>query len=87
MISIILMTTKAKVFASCRSQAIRLPKEFRVSGKAVQLSRVPGVNLISEADPWDAFEAGYRSLGKGLFDKVDQRDRKTPQRRNLNLDL
>jgi hypothetical protein len=53
----------------------------------VQLSRVPGVNLISEADPWDAFEAGYRSLGEGFFDKVDQRDRKTPQRRNLNLDL
>lgn len=81
------MTTKAKVFASGRSQAIRLPKEFRVSGKEVRLSRVPGGILISEGDPWDTFEAGCRSLGETFFDAVDQRDRKTPQRRNLNLDL
>jgi antitoxin VapB len=41
------MSTTAKVFMNGRSQAIRLPKEFRVSGEKVSLSRVPGGILIS----------------------------------------
>lgn len=57
------MTTTAKVFASGRSQAIRLPKEFRVSGKVVRLTRVPRSILISEGDPWDAFKEACRELG------------------------
>lgn len=36
----LLMITTAKVFANGRSQAIRLPKEFRVSGKEVRITRV-----------------------------------------------
>lgn len=82
-----MMSTTAKVFASGRSQAIRLPKEFRVSGKEVRLSRVPGGILISEGDPWDAFEEGCRGLGDGFFDAVERRDRKTPQVRDFNAGL
>jgi antitoxin VapB len=81
------MTTTAKVFASGRSQAIRLPKEFRVSGKEVRLSRVPGGILISEGDPWDAFDEGCRSLGEAFFEAVERRDRKTPQVRDFNAGL
>lgn len=81
------MTTTAKVFASGRSQAIRLPKEFRVSGKEVRLSRVPGGILISEGDPWDNFEEGCRSLGNGFLDAVEQRDRKAPQVRDFKAGL
>jgi len=83
----LLMTTTAKVFASGRSQAIRLPKEFRVSGKEVRLSRVPGGILISEGDPWDAFDDGCRSLSEEFFEAVEKRDRKTPQLRNFNAGL
>lgn len=81
------MSTTAKVFASGRSQAIRLPKEFRVSGKEVRLSRVPGGILISEGDPWDAFEEGCRSLGEEFFDAMDRRDRKAQQVRDFNAGL
>jgi len=83
----LLMTTTAKVFASGRSQAIRLPKEFRVSGKEVRLSRVPGGILISEGDPWDSFEEGCRKLGDEFFDAVERRDCKTAQIRDFNAGL
>ncbi len=82
-----LMTTTAKVFASGRSQAIRLPKEFRVSGKEVRLTRVAGGILISEGDPWEAFDAGCRELGQEFFDVMDQRDRTTPQTRDFTAGL
>ncbi|HSP43641.1 MAG TPA: hypothetical protein VLO11_12265 [Luteolibacter sp.] len=81
------MTTTAKVFASGRSQAIRLPKEFRVSGKEVRLTRVPGGILISEGDPWAAFEEGCRHLGDDFFETLERRDRKTPQHRDFNAGL
>jgi antitoxin VapB len=81
------MTTTAKVFASGRSQAIRLPKEFRVSGKEVRLSRVPGGILITEGDPWDVFDDGCRNLSEEFFEAVEKRDRKTPQLRNFNAGL
>lgn len=34
------MTAKAKIFMHGRSQAVRLPKEFRMPGKEVKVSRV-----------------------------------------------
>lgn len=83
----LLMTTTAKVFASGRSQAIRLPKEFRVSGKEVRLTRVPGGILISEGDPWEAFDEGCRSLGADFFEAVEGRERKATQVRDFNADL
>ena len=83
----LLITTTAKVFASGRSQAIRLPKDFRVSGKEVQLTRVPGGILISEGDPWDTFEEGCRKLGDEFFEAVERRDRKSPQLRDFNAGL
>ena len=66
-----------------RSQAIRLPKEFRVSGEKVSLSRVPGGFLISESDPWDAFEEGSRELGEAFFKAMDATDRKNHQKRDF----
>ncbi|MCH7228370.1 antitoxin [Haloferula sp. A504] len=81
------MSTTAKVFASGRSQAIRLPKEFRVSGKEVRLTRVPGGILISEGDPWEIFEEGCRNLDDAFFDAVTRRDRTTPQKRDFNAGL
>jgi antitoxin VapB len=81
------MSTTAKVFASGRSQAIRLPKEFRVSGKEVRLTRVPGGILISEGDPWDAFEEACRGLGDGFLDSMERRDRTTPQTRDFTAGL
>ena len=45
--------TTAKVFKNGRSQAIRLPKEFRVKSSEVHLKRVPGGFIVMERDPWE----------------------------------
>jgi len=47
---------RAKVFWSGRSQAVRLPKEFRLPGEAVSIRR-SGKAIILE--PLDEWPAGY----------------------------
>jgi antitoxin VapB len=67
-----------------RSQAIRLPKEFRVEGSEVRITRVPQGLLITEQDPWDAFQEGCATLSEGFFDALENRDRSTPQIRDFS---
>ncbi len=49
--------TTAKLFQNGRSQAVRLPKEFRFSGKVVYIKKMGnGVLLLpTEGGTWDAF--------------------------------
>lgn len=47
---------KAKLFQNGRSQAVRLPKEFRFSGDSVNILRVgKAVVLYPEDEPWELF--------------------------------
>jgi antitoxin VapB len=51
------MSAIAKVFMSGRSQAVRLPKEFRLSDKEVRISRVEdGLLLEPITELKDVFE-------------------------------
>ena len=52
----------AKVFRTGRSQAIRLPKEFRVDADQVRLKRTPEGFLVITKDPWDVFFEGVEQL-------------------------
>jgi antitoxin VapB len=52
----------AKVFKNGRSQAIRLPKEFRVEADEVYLKKTPEGFLVMTRDPWDIFFEGVREL-------------------------
>jgi antitoxin VapB len=45
--------TAAKVFMNGRSQAIRLPKEFRVATDEVFLKKTPEGFVVVERDPWE----------------------------------
>jgi antitoxin VapB len=54
----------AKVFRNGRSQAIRLPKEFRVTGSEVYLKKTAEGFLVIERDPWEVFEEGCRELSE-----------------------
>jgi antitoxin VapB len=74
----------AKVFMNVRSQAIRLPKEFRVKGPEVRLTRVPEGILVSEADPWERFRDGCEALGDDFFKAMEERDRSIPQKRDFS---
>ena len=52
----------AKVFRTGRSQAIRLPKEFRVEGDEVYLKRTREGFLVIARDPWLVFFEGIDKL-------------------------
>jgi antitoxin VapB len=52
----------ARVFRNGRSQAIRLPKEFRVDSETVHLKRTSGGFLVITRDPWELFFEGVQKL-------------------------
>jgi antitoxin VapB len=52
----------AKVFRIGRSQAIRLPKEFRVDADEVYLKRTAEGFLVIPRDPWELFFEGVEEL-------------------------
>ena len=56
----------AKIFMHGRSQAVRLPKEFRFEGKEVRVSKVGGKVILEpiEKAPFDA--AAWRDRLDGL---------------------
>ena len=51
-----------KIFKTGRSQAIRLPKEFRVDAEEVRLKRMADGFLVVTKDPWDVFFEGVDAL-------------------------
>jgi antitoxin VapB len=66
----------AKLFLNGRSQAVRLPKEFRMPGKMVNISR-DGDKVILEPieDSWDQWFDTIQSAPKGLISE----DREQPE--------
>lgn len=47
---------KAKIFENGRSQAVRLPKEYRFSGSEVAISKVGNIVLLMPLDgKWSSF--------------------------------
>jgi antitoxin VapB len=75
------MTAVAKVFRNGRSQAVRLPKEFRVKGKEVYLRRTPEGILISERDPWDALREAAEKLSEEFLVALEKREKRPAQKR------
>jgi antitoxin VapB len=62
------MTATAKIFMHGRSQAVRLPKEFRLPGKEVRVRRVGrGVLLEPIASDLDAWFAALDALNTEPF--------------------
>lgn len=57
----------AKVFRSGSSQAIRLPKRFRVETDEVFLKRIPEGFLVILRDPWEVFFEGVQALSDGFM--------------------
>jgi antitoxin VapB len=60
----------AKVFRTGRSQAIRLPKEFRVAADTVHLKRTPEGFLVITKDPWEIFFEGVEQLSDKFLDSA-----------------
>jgi antitoxin VapB len=72
---------KAKVFMNGRSQAIRLPKEFRVKGAEVTIRRVPEGLLLMEADPWEVCREACAGLSAGFVEAMAKREQPRDRKR------
>lgn len=54
----------AKVFRSGNSQAVRLPKEYRLDTDEVSINRIGNVLImIPKDDPWGVFSQGISEIG------------------------
>lgn len=52
---------EAKVFQSGNSQAIRLPKDYRLDAETVKLNRIGNlVVIVPKDDPWASFKEGIK---------------------------
>lgn len=65
----------AKVFMNGRSQAIRLPREYRVKGKEVYLRRTREGILLTEQDPWETSRQGCGELSPEVLGALAKHDR------------
>jgi antitoxin VapB len=63
----------AKLFQSGRSQAVRLPKEYRFQGSEVAVKHFGnGVLLLPIEDPWQLLEAGLEAFEPGFVISREQ---------------
>ncbi|MFZ7132851.1 MAG: type II toxin-antitoxin system antitoxin VapB [Eubacteriales bacterium] len=71
----------AKIFENGRSQAVRLPKEYRFSGDDVFIKKIDDVVMLIPKDKvWKIFR---ESLNKFSDDIVFQRDNDKSQSREI----
>ncbi len=65
----------ARLFQSGRSQAVRLPKEYRFTGTEVVVMHFGnGVLLLPMNDPWQTLEAGLAAFEPGFVLAREQPD-------------
>jgi len=63
----------AKLFKNGRSQAVRLPKEYRFPGNQVFLRKVgKGVLLMPKEDSWDSLIDSVSLFSDDFLEKRDQ---------------
>jgi antitoxin VapB len=71
---------KAKVFWTGRSQAVRLPKEFRFSTDTVMVHREGQTLVLEPADEWpdgyvESFAGAPDDLTRPAQGKIDEREK------------
>ena len=75
------MNKIAKLFTTCWSQAVRLPKAFRFEGKEVFIHKEGDrVILSKKPESWDDF---FASPARVTTDFIAERVDLTPQKREL----
>ena len=72
------MIARAKVFWTGRSQAVRLPKEFRFSGDTVLVRRQGATVVLEPTDEWpegyvESFSGVPKEFRRPRQGKVDKR--------------
>lgn len=72
---------KAKIFQNGRSQAVRLPKEFRFKSKEVYI-RKEGQNIILSEKP-DSWTDFFCSTSKATADFMQEREQLDLEERDI----
>jgi antitoxin VapB len=74
---------EAKVFMTGRSQAVRLPKEYRFAGDSVHINRLGNAIVLTPktADRWASL---FAALDEFPRDFVLERDQTQPERPGLS---
>ena len=68
----------ARLFQSGRSQAVRLPKEYRFAGTEVVVKHFGnGVLLLPVDDPWQTLAAGLAAFEPGFEITREQPEKQT----------
>ncbi len=63
----------AKIFTNGRSQAVRLPKEYRFSGEEVYIKKFENiVILISKDDPWASLISSLDQFSDDFMENRNQ---------------
>ncbi len=77
------MTVMAKVFQNGRSQAIRIPKEFRVDSDEVCIDKIGDTLIIKPKteNKWDAFFEALKSVETQGF--LEDRQQLAIQKREM----
>ena len=70
----------AKIFVNGRSQAVRLPKEYRFEGSDVFIKKIDDVVMLIPRDKvWKTFRNSFSKFSDDLF---LEREDELPQERN-----
>ena len=63
----------AKLFMNGKSQAVRLPREFKFEGTEVYIKRVgPNVILIPKGDPWESLRTSLSMFTDDFMSERNQ---------------
>jgi antitoxin VapB len=70
----------ARIFINGRSQAVRLPKEFRFDGDDVFIKKIGKlVVLIPRDDPWASFEKSLDQFTDDFMENRNQPSENSPE--------
>lgn len=73
----------AKLFRNGQSQAVRLPKEFRLEGKEVFIKKLGNtIVLIPKNHPWELFLDSLKHFSSDFM-----KDRNQPSEQQIREDL
>lgn len=74
----------AKLFSSGRSQAVRLPKDYRFQGSEVAVKHFGnGVLLLPVDDPWATLEDGLAGFEPGFL--IERQQPEQQEREAISL--
>ena len=63
----------AKIFENGRSQAVRLPKQYRLMGKEAYISKVgEAIVLLPKSEKWDLLLASFDLFSDDFFSERNQ---------------